>query len=104
MNNVTRMPSAGAGRLATSMRDAGSVMRLLHSGGTAGHRFIGRGVWWMLSHLPLTAADAARISLADHAMTAAPSRARLGGAVHLLNGPRRHNLGTRETGRQGSRR
>src|SRR5215831_16968189 len=35
MNNVTRMPSAGAGRLAKSMRGAGSVMVALHSAALA---------------------------------------------------------------------
>src|SRR5262249_9021897 len=40
MNNVTRMPSAGAGRLAKSMRGAGSVMVALHSAALADN---GRG-------------------------------------------------------------
>ena len=31
MNIATRMPSAGAGKLAKSLRGEGSVMRLLHS-------------------------------------------------------------------------
>ena len=51
MNNVTRMPSSGAGTLAKSVCGAGAAITLLLSGRTGGHRVIAR--MFCSSSLPL---------------------------------------------------
>src|SRR5262249_9394839 len=69
MNNVTRMPSAGVGRLAKSMRGAGSVMVAPLGGDDFASHFTGTTAGAPLSLIKTTRNFAGWVSLAFRSMT-----------------------------------